>query len=326
MGQDAALTNGELVEPRPSTARTDYFSSRPFLDVVSQIYFDGRPLSMEDVRVGDDVLRLLVVDGKHVLTSAPFLDYHQPLYGHQRPVERSARYARFVVRGIVPVEQWQSDPAFHYAPFVNWSRFPAFADYESFILNRDRKEVRQNERRLRRLTETFGEPLFTIDDQGEDVLTFTFHWKALRLRQAGLRNLFESERNVAFFSLLRERGLLRSSTLRVGGRLVASSLGFVHEDVWSGWICTFDPDLQKYSLGHQLLKHMLKKSHESGHREFDFSLGAFDYKMVYATHLRILGSIGRLPLRYHVAAEIKKHPTLFRAAKSFKMQIAASPL
>jgi len=78
-----------------------------------------------------------------------------------------------------------------------------------------------------------------------------------------------------------------------GGTLVSLWLGFIHEASWSGWIFAYDPAFHRYSVGHRLVLSMLEESFARGHREFDFSEGAEDYKLIYATHGRLLGEIGR---------------------------------
>ena len=46
---------------------------------------------------------------------------------------------------------------------------------------------------------------------------------------------------------------------------------------------------------------MLEESYRRGHREFDFSRSAQDYKTLYATRVRLLGTEGRPPLRVRAA-------------------------
>ena len=107
--------------------------------------------------------------------------------------------------------------------------------------------------------------------------------------------MFADLSHVRFFENLREKNLLVASSLRIAGRLLSVWLGFVHDRVRSGWIFTYehDPAFSRYSLGHQLLQSMLQHSFASEHREFDFSLGAQEYKWLYATHARVLGPLGQ---------------------------------
>jgi CelD/BcsL family acetyltransferase involved in cellulose biosynthesis len=137
-----------------------------------------------------------------------------------------------------------------------------------------------------------------MDDQQADVLAQARLWKGGQLREMGFPDFFDNPQTMAFFQTLRQRGHLVSSTLRAGGRLVSLWIGYVHEGSWSGWIFAHDPELKKYSPGHQLLIRMLEESFRLGHREFDFSGCAQDYKMLYATHGRLIGDIGTpSPLR-----------------------------
>src|SRR5262249_30308499 len=159
---------------------------------------------------------------------------------------------------------------------------------------------KKNARLRERLAEDFGELVFTLDDTSPDVLDLSIKWKSQQLLDTGLPDIYAKPQNVEFFRELRRRGALRSSTLRVKGRLLSSLLGFVHDKVWSGWVFTFDhdPAFKKYSLGWQLMESMLEECHQSGLSGFDFSTGSSDYKFAYGTHVRILSSVGSRPLSH----------------------------
>src|SRR5262249_4355624 len=79
-------------------------------------------------------------------------------------------------------------------------------------------------------------------------------------------------------------------------------LGAIHDNVWSGWIFTYDhtPEIAYFSPGHQLVQMMLEESHRLGQREFNFSIGSNEYKWMYATHVRLVGWIGRRSLMWRV--------------------------
>jgi len=303
----------------------NFYASRDYLDAAAAVWFKNRATAIEDVRIGADVLRLLVVDGRPV-TRLQFLDVHQPLDASEvREPVRTGRYARNVVRGVIAQADWDPDrfPAFDLAPFVDWSAFPTFEDYRAHLVSRHKGMVRDRERRRRGLAAAHGEPQFTMDDRSADVLPTARLWKSRQLRETGLADWIARDQTMAFLETLRERGVLVSSTLRAGGRLVSLWLGFVFEGSWSGWVFAYDPDFRKFSVGHQLLAAMLEQSHRLGHREFDFSEGAEDYKMLYATHARLLGEIGRPPLARAVVAMTKsalwrKSPKLLRWVKNAK--------
>jgi CelD/BcsL family acetyltransferase involved in cellulose biosynthesis len=299
----------------------NFYSSPDYLEAVAEVYFGAKDTRVEDVRIGDEVLRLLVVDRQKVITSLPFLDYHEPLRKseiHESAYEYS--HAKFVVRRIIELSRPGSDSfeEFEIAPYVDWTKFATYADYRAFILNRQRGLIRENERRLRRLTDDFGGLEFNMNDTGDDVLELSRQWKSRQLRETGREDYFSDAKNLEFFESLRRRGLLVSSTLRVSGRLVSSWIGFIYDGVWSGWVFAFDAEFRKYSVGHQLLSFMLQKSYELRHKEFDFSIGGESYKFLYATHGRLLGPIGRVPLTDRLV-QLAKHETKRRNPRLFEM-------
>jgi hypothetical protein len=304
----------------------NFYATREYLDVISEVYFKGRSVSIEDVCIGDEVLRLLVVDGSRVVTSAQFLDYHEPL-GKPEAVRatRSHAYSDFVVRSVVDPPQWEEhcQSGFELALYVDWSRFPTFEGYKAFILSRNRGMIREFERRGRRLAEQIGPVTFAMNDDSNDALELARVWKKRQLRRSGELDYFADPRTMECLELFRKRGLLTTSTLRAGGRLVSIYIGFVHEGVWGGWIFAYDPELQKYSCGHQLMSAMLAQSHRLGHHQFDFSIGSEPYKTVYATDARVLGTIGQPPVRHRLVRHVKRglkeqSPKLFEIAKELK--------
>jgi CelD/BcsL family acetyltransferase involved in cellulose biosynthesis len=263
------------------------------------------------------------------VTQIQFLDYHQPLADAeiQGPV-RQGRYAGDVVRGEMicdtgnPIALPYCEPA----PYIDWSEFAGFEEYKTLLLERRKGMVRDRERRRRALAADYGELCFAMNDPGDDVFACARLWKSRQLRETGHDDYFAKPETMEFLAALRERKRLVSSTLRAGGRLVSLWIGFVHEGCWSGWIFAYDPEFRKYSAGHQLLFCMLEESCRRGHREFDFSIGGEDYKMIYATRARLLGPIGKPPLDQALADAAKnvlrrRSPVLFQAAKRLKRKI-----
>ena len=204
---------------------------------------------------------------------------------------------------------------------MDWSQFGSFDEYKALLVTRQKGMVRERERRRRRLVEQLGEVTFAMNDNADDVLEFARAWKSRQLRETGHSDFFADPRALLFLTRLRDKGLLTSSSLRARGRLLSVWIGFVHDGVWSGWVFAYDPELRKYSVGHELLNAMLEESFRLGHREFDFSTGAEDYKLLYATHGRILGPIGRAPLKKRLLVQAKRivrnqAPGLFVAARA----------
>jgi hypothetical protein len=311
----------------------NFYATRGFLDAAAAIYFKGRDTAIADVRIGNDTLRLLVVDGRRIVTKLQFLDFHQPLAPSEiGETVRSGRFAENVVRGtIVCGDAAVKDGKGEIAPYVDWSDFGDFDAYRELVLNRHRGFVRDRERRRRRLIADHGELTFAMNDTADDVFAFAQKWKSRQLRETDHDDFFARPQTAEFLALLRERNLLVSSTLRVGGNLIAVWIGFIYEGCWSGWIFTYDPAYRKFAAGHQLLASMLEESFRCGHREFDFSAGSDDYKLTYATHVRLLGTIGRPPLSRIVAEGAKNGlrqwaPGLFRTARRAKKAIGRTLL
>lgn len=318
------------------------FSSPEFLRAIADTYFKGQSTAIEDVRVGSEVLRLLVVDDERVITNIRFLDYHVPITGARlHDIDRKVASAPFVVRGIIDQTEWerglQND--FVPAPYLDWSQFPAFDDYRKFIKQRRRDSVRKLERLRRRMVEKFGGVHFCANDERSDVLEFARRWKSRQLRASGENDYFADTRTMEFFELLRARSLLTSSSLRTAdGQLLSAWLGAIHEKVWSGWIFTYDhtPEIAYFSPGHQLVQSMFEESQPLGHREFDFPIGGNEYKWMYATHVRLLGWLGQPPLtqrmldraRRQATKYVSERPRLRRVAQSVKriVQSCAGPV
>ena len=307
----------------------NFYASHEYLESIAEVCFKRRRWTIEDVRIDDQVLRLLVIDNNRLVTNGLFLDYHIPLNDSEiRTVVSRSGYAKSVAHRIIEVSEWKDGAfkGFDLAPFVDWSRFSTYDDYKAFILGRNRGLVRERERRRRRFTETFGEPVFRMDDDQDDVLQLSRQWKSRQLLATGLKNWIIDPQVTEFLTVLRRKGLLTSSTLRISGRLAAVWIGFVYEGCWSGWILTHDPELGKYSVGHHLVSAMIEESHKLKHREFDFSSGAEDYKMIYATHARLLGAVGRPPLSERLIARAKekvkeRNPKLFQMAQDLKKEV-----
>ena len=287
----------------------NFYASPGYLESVAEVYYKNRLTTIEDVRVGNQILRLLVVDKKYPVTKSMFLDYHLPLHDSEiTSVVRKANYATSVALSAKPLCELQElqPKDGDVAPYVDWSLFPTYDDYKAFILGRNRGLVRERERRGRRLAEVFGKPTFTMHDDQEDVFPLAQEWKSGQLLRSGSVDWITDPQVIELLNVLRRKGLLVCSTLRVSERLAAVWIGFIYDNCWSGWIFTHNPQLSKYSAGHHLVNAMLEESYKLKHREFDFSCGDEDYKMIYATHARLLGEAGRMPLSQRLLIRLKQ--------------------
>lgn len=311
-------------------APANLYADAAFLDVIAATCHPGRDCCIRDFAVAGQVFRLLQVDGRTPLVRQTFIDLHEPL-GAVPSGLRLPGLPRLpgVARAPEPFADFQAradGQGADGAPTVTWSAFATWADYLAFA--HAGGYVVEDLRRGRRLRERVPDLAFAADDAAADVLATAFDWKGRRDRALSRIDLFADERHRHFFHALRERGLLRASTLRGGGQLLAIWLGAVYRGRWSGWVFAFNPDpaLARYSLGQQLLHQMLEHGHGEGHVEFDFSIGAEPYKLKFATHVRPIGLAGqpRLDERALAAARqwLGRHPHLHDAARAVRRRLA----
>jgi CelD/BcsL family acetyltransferase involved in cellulose biosynthesis len=309
----------------------NFYASHDYLDVVATTYFPGRRAEIDDYEVDGRFFRLLRPSFRRPITDWYFLDYHEPLGAFETKRARAARvHLRKVVLRTTTIEEWEKTEKARGTPaafIVDFTGFESYAAYREHVRARARDRIKKNARLRERLAEDVGALEFLVDDTKDDVLSLSLGWKGRQLVETGLSNIFTNPKNVEFFHELRRRGLLRASTLRAGGRLLSAWLGVVHDRVWTGWIFTYDhdPALKRYSLGWQLMESILEESHRSGHRAFDFSVGVSDYKLTYATHVKLLGAVGATPLRERALAGVKrafqKHPRVLAALGDLRRAI-----
>jgi CelD/BcsL family acetyltransferase involved in cellulose biosynthesis len=103
-------------------------------------------------------------------------------------------------------------------------------------------------------------------------------------------SLFLEEAQRAFYRAVTERldglGVLRFTTVRLDGRLVAAHYGFLHAGSFIWYKPSFEPDLASMSPGEVLLKLLLELARAENAAEFDFTIGAEPFKLRFATKVR----------------------------------------
>jgi hypothetical protein len=302
----------------------NFYSSPEFLDTLAHVYFPGQRTRIQDYEVDGKTYRLLVVGRDRVITRWTFLDYSEPLSDSEpREPVRSNLFIPNAVQRIVPIQDWGSDAAdkgYMPAPFVSFEGFAKYEEYQAYLMKRSKDRFKKNARLRERLEQDCGELVFTMNDDGADVLEKSLNWKSAQLRETGLPDIFSKPENWEFYRELKRRNVLLSSTLRANGRLLSSWLGYVYGGYWSGWIFTYDhdPALKKYSLGWQLMESLLRTCYSRNLKGFDFSIGHSDYKMAYGTHVRLLADVGTRPthqrvllaLRKQASARLERYPRL----------------
>src|ERR1700679_4091812 len=179
----------------------NFFASRDFLDATASVYFKDRATAVEDICIDGDILRLLVVDGKKAVTRHLFLDYHEPLKSLEtKEKARAWHFAQRVSRSEITIDEWdrQEHTVDELAPFIDWTRFPDFGDYQEMLLKRCHGLTRDRERRGRSLESKHGRLEFTMDDRAADVFSLAQEWKGQQLRLSGMPNFFDDPRTMEF--------------------------------------------------------------------------------------------------------------------------------
>jgi hypothetical protein len=309
------------------------FSSPQFLETVADIGFPGRPRAIETVRVGTHRFRLLVVDGRRVVTRWPFLDFVEPLPEDEPGLPtRTLGYLPLASVLTQPAQGWKPEehgPGVEPSPFVDWTRFARWEDFVALVQGRIGNLFPDSRRKRRKLERDVGPIRFLFHDERPEVLDTCVRWKSAQYIATGLRNMFADGRNVELFRRLAAAGLVRVSSLHAGDRLVAVHLGALHERRCYWWVPAYDPELGRYSPGRLMLEDLLEHSYRSGHAEWDFLIGNEDYKWHYATGNRVVAPLGTPPLSLRagrlaksgIKSVLQRSPWLWERAQALKRRL-----
>jgi hypothetical protein len=310
------------------------FSTSVFLDTVADLGFPGRPHALEIVRVGSHRFRLLVVDGRRVVTEWPFLDFFEPLPEDMPGLpRRTLGYLPVASVRSLPAEAWRPEehaPGDLPSPYVDWTRFARWEDFTALVSSRVGNLFPDSRRKRRKLERDLGPVRFTFHDERPEVFDTCLRWKSAQYLASGYRDLFADARNVALFRRLAAAGLVRVSSLTAGERLVAVHLGALHEGRFYWWVPAYEPEAGRYSPGRLMLEALLEHGYRAGHHEFDFLIGEEDYKWHYATHTRVAGPLGTPPLslrarrvaQARVKALLQRFPWLWERARALKRRMS----
>ena len=322
----------------------NFFSSDEYLDTLAAVWFPGRRCHAGAYAAGGRLFRLLGIEGLGpVATDGPrpdsynFLDFFEPL---ERAPEPSGEVpaARWIPRAALGQDAVTSvapaPPALDGtpAPYVDWSHFPRWSSFEAHVAARRASLHVDSRRKRRRFEERFGPLRFCWDDRRPSVFDTALAWKSAQYARTKLRDGFAIPQNVGMFRELWRRGLVIVSSLSAGERLVAVHLGALWRRRFSSWIPAYDRETTVLSPGRLLLEHLLVESHGRGDAEFDFLLGDEPYKYHYATHRRVVGSLGTPPLpvslrkavRSSVKRALSRYPALLRKARALEYELTRS--
>jgi CelD/BcsL family acetyltransferase involved in cellulose biosynthesis len=195
------------------------------------------------------------------------------------------------------------------APCLDFGRFRRWEEYleDTAGWHGHANTFDRRERDARGLAREAGPVTFTFDDPDGAALEALLRWQIENQHARGVESVLARPRYGAFLRALQARGLLTVSTLRAGGQLVAARAGTAWEGRFYARASGFAPAFAARSPGAYLLHRLLEHLHGAGFHEFDTLLGNTPYKFFYATDVRVVGPIGRQPLRRRTWAWLRRH-------------------
>ncbi len=316
----------------------NYYSSDEYLDALARVWFPGRRCEIGLYVAEGSYFRLLWREGLGpFVTFGPradacnFLDFFEPLESvpEQATTVQPVRWIPRVALGAHEVTSVSPEPLASGctpAPYVDWRRFPQWSDFEAHVASRRANLRPDSNRKRRRLEERFGPLRFRWDDGRPSVFETALAWKSAQYARSKVPDCFSIPQNVAMFRELCRCGLVIVSSLSAGERVIAVHLGALWRGRFSYWVPAYDREAMLLSPGRLLLEHLLRESHGRGHAEFDFLLGDEPYKYHYATHLRVVGPVGKAPLqvslhnavRSSVKRALARYPRLREKARALE--------
>lgn len=282
----------------------NFFSSDDFLGAVAKTGFAAGTMDIRNYRIGEQTFRLLTIHGEPV-TQYPFLDFVEPL-ATPDPFATEIPHLPTAALRTVDAAAWHPEEDILPAPRISWDRFASLADFWASVRSRIGNLVPDGKRKWKQLERDLGPIEFLSHDESDETYRACLKWKSAQYRATGFEDMFARPAHRALFDELRERGLLKISSLTAGGTLVAAHLGVVWEGRFYYWIPAYDHAFGRYGPGRLLLHSMIESSHARGDREFDFLIGDEKYKWFYATDARVIGELGTPPLWHRASRGMKR--------------------
>ncbi|WP_105031424.1 GNAT family N-acetyltransferase [Arthrobacter ruber] len=280
----------------------DFFASDAFLTALARDYHGASTYAFRTYAIKGQQVRLVEIDGGRPITDGPFYDYVKP-FPTGGPSQGTVSYLPRLVTSVIALQDRDPEsslPLFAQepAPLILWERFSTWEDYLALLGGRSKNNSTARRRKLRRMTEAFGDPVFTFDDRDPAALDSCIGWKIGQYE--GGHETLEDPRALLMLKAMHRDGHLIVSTLRLEGRCVAVDTGFVWQGDFLDVVSAYDPAFAVNGVGTELRMRLLEHSYRLGHRSFDLLLGTESYKWYYATHLQLVESYGTPPLARRV--------------------------
>lgn len=160
------------------------------------------------------------------------------------------------------------------SPYLDLSA--GFAEYRAARLDEGHRELRETERKGRRLERELGELEFRWHDPTPEAFAALLDWKSAQYRRSRITDVFSFPWTARLLRLLAERrdgvrGELAS--LRAGGRLLAVHYGLRERGVLHYWFPAYDPERAEGSPGRVLLWELIRRAPDEGVRKLDLGRG-----------------------------------------------------
>lgn len=304
------------------------FAASEFLECLAEAFEPDRGLTPRVVTIDGRRYRVLVDGDGRPHAEMPYLDIVEPIdesidesIGEALAVDSLHR----VERDRIAIDDFDeaTEVTSHYRgarflPYVDWSEVDDFDSYVARCRKRNSRSFKETRNRPNKFERQLdAEITIRFEDDDPEHFDQCLAWKSAQYLATGPDDWLADGGNELFHAL-RDRGLLVTSTLLIGDRMVAAHIGYVSDGVFGYWMPSYDAEFSKYSPGNMLLCELLRTSHERGDREFDFLEGIEPYKFWYGTHIRRAGLVGEPPMieravgeaRYRVSSFLQERPEL----------------
>ncbi len=162
------------------------------------------------------------------------------------------------------------------------SAVPLTEDFEGYWRRRS-PDHRRNIARYGRKAEAEGAVQFRVDGQANALLLDALiDLHGARWRKQGESGTIVANRSAAFLRDFAEQlsrvGALQLFSLTWNSRVVAVIFGMARADVLYGYLSAFDPELEEFGFGRNLLFQALRYAAQQGYRCWNFLRGEEPYK------------------------------------------------
>lgn len=157
-----------------------------------------------------------------------------------------------------------------------------FEAYRASLRKSSLDELRQTERKARKLTREVGPLRLEFRSLDHELLDQLVTWKSMQYRRTHATDVFAFPWTRALLhALLDERDSCLSGVLSVlysGNRPTAMHMGLECRGLLHWWFPTYDPDLATYSPGRILLLELIRAANANQIQKIDLGRGVVGYK------------------------------------------------